>query len=191
LTKPISQSLEVSITDENLENSETLDYTKIPGILDDKCGALDKESTLRPTIITVGETWERSVQKGLLSIPYNETLKIEDQERERNQAFDLLDSLSRSGSLVMEDACLHVVIASTHSFDKTLMNTIIQGNVNPIEKLESSTLIVATTIHGQSAEELLRPEAKPIVALYSPLLFEQEHERKVQKKSSKKRKDKK
>ena len=41
---------------------------------------------------------------------------------------------ARSGSLAVEDASLHVVVAATHCFDKTLVDTLVEENVNPIEK---------------------------------------------------------
>lgn len=37
---------------------------------------------------------------------------------------------------MMESAELHIIIAATHTFDKTLMDTAIQDNVNPIERVE-------------------------------------------------------
>jgi hypothetical protein len=40
------------------------------------------------------------------------------------------------------------VIAATHCFDKSLVDTVIEGNVNPIAKVERSMLIVASVIHG-------------------------------------------
>jgi hypothetical protein len=43
--------------------------------------------------------------------------------------------------------------------------------VNPIEKVERSVLIVATTIHNKPSEELVRPDVIERVAKYSPLLF--------------------
>jgi hypothetical protein len=46
--------------------------------------------------------------------------------------------------------------------------------VNPIEKVECSTLIVATTIHDLPAAELVSPDQVKRVATYSPLLFGEE-----------------
>lgn len=62
-----------------------------------------------------------------------------------------------------------MVIAATHSFDKTLIDTIIQDNVNPIEKIERSALIIASTIHGQPPLNLIRNEQRERVrTLNSP-----------------------
>ena len=40
--------------------------------------------------------------------------------------------------LPIECATLHVVVAATHCFDKSLVNTVVEDNVNPIEKAERS-----------------------------------------------------
>ena len=40
---------------------------------------------------------------------------------------------------------MHVVIAATHCFDKTLLESIIQDNVNPIDKVLLSTLQFTTS----------------------------------------------
>lgn len=76
-------------------------------------------------------------------------VSVEETGNLRNRTFDLLDALTKSGALTVDHAALHVVIAATHCFDKTLMNTVIQDNVNPIEKVERSSLIVASTIQNR------------------------------------------
>ena len=40
----------------------------------------------------------------------------------------------------------------------SLMDTVVLKNVNPIEKLEHSSLLLATTIHDLPAERLLRSD---------------------------------
>ncbi|KAL9182668.1 hypothetical protein ACHAXT_013320 [Thalassiosira profunda] len=79
----------------------------------------------------------------------------EEVKREKNKAFDLLDALSRSGSLPIVYAELHVIVALTHCFDKDVMRTVISDNINPIEKLECSTLLLASAVHGVPARELI------------------------------------
>jgi hypothetical protein len=62
------------------------------------------------------------------------------------------------------------VLAATHCFDRTLIDTVIQANVNPIEKVERSLMIVATTIHRLPATELLMDDQKERFLTYSPKL---------------------
>jgi hypothetical protein len=148
--------------------------TKIPGELDAKYEALDPDSALRPTIINPSDSWTKKAQKALLSSPAVSTLGSDEQKQERERAFDLLDALSRSGGLPMQHATLHVMLAATHCFDKELLETVVQDNVNPIEKVERSALIMGTTVHRRSAAELLRPDQTARMAALSPLLFLEE-----------------
>ena len=52
----------------------------------------------------------------------------------------------------------HVVLAVTHRFDDSLIETVVAKNVNPIEKLERSALLVAETVQALPAPSLVRPE---------------------------------
>ena len=42
------------------------------------------------------------------------------------------------------------------SMDRQIIDTVVVSNVNPIEKIEYSSLLVATTINNQPAERLIR-----------------------------------
>jgi hypothetical protein len=141
-------------------DGEIIDYTRIPGELDRKFERLDTDSALRATIINPTDPWTRTAQKGLLSAPTTGLLSPTDQRSEKNRAFDLLDALSKSGALSIDDASLHVVLAATHCFDRTLLDTVIQDNVNPIEKVERSLMIVGTTVHGRPAADLLADDQR-------------------------------
>jgi hypothetical protein len=152
-------------------SSNAVDYTQIPSLLDRQCEALDKDNALRPTTIKTGETWRLKYQKGLLSKPNERSLRTDEQGEEKAKAFDLLDALSRSGVLSIEAASLHVVLAATHCFDKTMMDTIVQENVNPIEPVERSMLIVAGVVHGKSTHEMLQEDQVARVAEHAPLLL--------------------
>jgi hypothetical protein len=70
-----------------------------------------------------------------LSLPSASTLSTKEQEEEKKITFDLLDALSRSGSLDIDYASLHVVIAATHCFAESLMSTVVKDSINPIEKV--------------------------------------------------------
>ena len=157
--------------EEEGEGEEVIDFTRIPGELDGKLESFDKDSSLRPTTIKEAEIWTKKYQKSLMSPLVSVSLDVDKQKEERNKAFDLLDALSRSGALSIDHCSLHVLLAFTHCFDKSVMDTVIQDNVNPIEKLEKSTLLVAETIHRRSVKRLIKPEHRERIQLYSPQLF--------------------
>lgn len=160
-------------TDDEIEDNDPNkeDYTQYPPALDAKYEALDEDSSLRPTIINIGETWTKSSQKSLLSTATTQDVGKDGQVSEKNKALDLLDAISRSGSLSVDSATLHVVIAATHTFTKSVVNTVIEDNINPIEKVERSNLILATTVHNRQASEILSPTHVSRVATFSPQLF--------------------
>jgi ubiquitin len=133
------------------------DYTTIPQELD-SCLEAQGGRQLRPTTIKIGTRWTGSKQDGLLSKPKKLSFGTAEQESEKAAAFCLLDSLSRSGDLVLDEASLHVVIATTHCFDESLVNTVIQQNVNPIEELESSAVIVGAVVHHKPLTQLVRAD---------------------------------
>merc|ERR1719428_2138223 len=152
--------------------SETwTDYTEVPKEMDKQFEALDKDGLLRPTIINPGEVWTKKAQKALLGNPQTSKLYSDEQKSEKQKAFDLLDALTRSGGLPVDHASLHVVLAATHCFDKTVVDTVVQDNVSPIEKVEHSTLIMASTLQRKPASQLVQPSQLARVQDASPILF--------------------
>jgi hypothetical protein len=149
----------------------TDDYTSLPNKLDASFAKMDEDNALRSTIIKAGTVWNKSFQKGLLSKPSSMTMYEKEQKDDKNAAFDLLDALSRSGVLSVDQASLHVVLVATHCFDKTLVETVVQDNINPIEKVERSVLIMASTIHGVNPATLVQSAELTRVQTYSPTLF--------------------
>jgi hypothetical protein len=168
LPKPTQSDLALpSKEDTRLVSIEEVDFTKIPSEIEAKLTEFDTTNAVRPTIVNVGTSWQKEFQPSLLSDPLQATLGTAEISRERNASFDLLDALTRSGNLYVEEAELHVIIAATHCFDKTLMNCIIQDNVNPIEHIERSALILASSVHRREAKELVIEEELPRVVAYS------------------------
>jgi hypothetical protein len=165
-------SSSVSVAVQGLSDGGMVDYTKFPSLLDRRYEELDSDSVLRPTIINAGSVWSKKSFKSLMSEAETKSLHTDDQVLEKNAAFDLLDALTKSGALVMHSASLHVVIAASHCFDKSLMDTVVQGNVNPIERVERSALIMASTIHELPACDLISENQRSRVLTYSPQLEE-------------------
>eukprot|EP00440_Ansanella_granifera_P051937 gb/GFBE01056310.1/.p1 GENE.gb/GFBE01056310.1/~~gb/GFBE01056310.1/.p1 ORF type:complete len:1013 (+),score=257.29 gb/GFBE01056310.1/:1-3039(+) len=147
------------------------DYTKVPVELDRRFEELDEDGALRPAIIKLSDSWTKSSQKALLAKAETSTLGKDEQKTEKDAAFDLLDALTKSGALAVEHASLHVVVAASHCFDKTVIETVVQGNLNPIEKVERSALIMASTIHRQPVARLLNESQQGRVSTASPALF--------------------
>ena len=124
------------------------DFTALPKRLNKVFEKHDDADALSTTTIKTGSEWIRKRQKNLLTKFEEERLSPNIQRSERNKAFDLLDALSRSGTLPVASAELHVILAVTHTFEDTVMGTLVERNENPIEKVEKSTLLVASTVHN-------------------------------------------
>ncbi len=146
-----------------------VDYTKTPSDLDAALEKLDLEGALRPAIIIVGKTWSKRSQKGLLGNAKNKELAVAEQKLEKQACFDLLDGLTKSGSAAfgIDGTALHIVVSTTHCFEKNVMDTLVRDNVNPIAKVEHSAL----RIFGKTAEELVVDLEKERIAGQSPLMF--------------------
>lgn len=142
-----------------------LDFTALPRLLDEAFDRLDADHVVRPAILNTGETWKKrqplalalqSTASSSASSSKDLSLGTEEQLREKLAAFDLLDALTRSGALPMVDAALHVVVACTHVFDDALMETVLHRNRNPIEDVERSSLVLASTLFDQSVEQMVQ-----------------------------------
>lgn len=131
------------------------DFTMIPKQLDSLFELHDTDNGIRATILKTDRPWKRNRQENLLSKLKESKLNEDECKSEKNKAFDLLDALSRSGALPISFAELHVVVAVTHCFENDVMGTVVQDNINPIEKVEKSILMVASTIQGESPQNLI------------------------------------
>jgi hypothetical protein len=147
--KIVSQDIETNLV---VSEDESFDYSSIPSQLESRLGFL--KDAIRPIVIKPGEEWKRRRSENLLSPPVEQNLGKSELTEEKNKAFDLLDALSRSGTLPFEDASLHILIGSAHCFPMTLMNTIIQENINPIEAVEKTSLLLASVIHQKPINQM-------------------------------------
>ncbi|GFH47178.1 hypothetical protein CTEN210_03653 [Chaetoceros tenuissimus] len=146
----------------NLDNPAS-DFSTIPKVLDkafENYASKGKfAGTLRNVTLKTASTWTKQSKPNLLKPTQTRTIGKSEQQSETNRAYDLLDALSRSGALEIKNGELHMIVSACHSFEKSLVNTIIQDNINPIEKIEMSNLIAASVIHGVKYSELLQNES--------------------------------
>ncbi|KAJ3275447.1 hypothetical protein HDV01_000274 [Terramyces sp. JEL0728] len=158
---------------QNQDNWEDLtDYKAIPTKLDAAFEKYTSDSAIRSTIIKVGNYIKRTRKEGFHSTAASENLFADSMKSERSQALDLLDALTRSGELSLSDCEMHVVIAMAQCFDKTLMETIVQDNCNPIEVIERSVLLMAKEVLGHTVKELVNESEISKIKEVSPQLFE-------------------
>jgi hypothetical protein len=114
--KPTEGGGELSLPDGGDE-----DFTTIPKILDAKLERFDTDDALRSTIIKASRNWTRLRQENLLTPVSSEGLSASEIGTEKRKAFDLLDAISRSGTLPIDCAELHVVVALSHCFENDVM----------------------------------------------------------------------
>ena len=103
------------------------DLTTLPSRLDAACAGGEANWALRATIIKPADVWSKA-SRPLLGAKSTSTLAkgSEEEKAARAEAFGLLDALSQSGELEVSEAELHVVLAATHCFDDTLMDTLVK-----------------------------------------------------------------
>ena len=158
--------------DEFVDEEAAIDYTQVPAKIDAKFDKLDEDGAVRPTKVLPGEVWRKKFLKSLLAKPSETSLGKDELRTEKNKAFDLLDALSKSGALPLGNCQLHVVILVTHCFDKTLMETVTRDNVNPIEKVERTQLILASAVHAEEdVSKLVRDNQLARVREFNGNLF--------------------
>eukprot|EP00475_Leptophrys_vorax_P001507 TRINITY_DN10829_c0_g3_i1.p1 TRINITY_DN10829_c0_g3~~TRINITY_DN10829_c0_g3_i1.p1 ORF type:complete len:124 (+),score=35.97 TRINITY_DN10829_c0_g3_i1:31-402(+) len=97
------------------------------------------EEFVRPTIIKAGHPWMKVSQQSLVS-PRVTTEKIAEEQlkKEKQKSLDLLEVLSKSGAMELNHCELHVIVGLTLCFEKSLMKTLVEDNVNPIERFDDT-----------------------------------------------------
>jgi len=177
-TKPAAKSADNNAPEASKEQSldaggdsdvAGVDVTKLPSAID---GALDKvvEGAVRPTTIKPATTWRKLFQKKLLAKPSEVSLSKDGLKSEKNRAFDLLDALTKSGALPLHNTVLHVVIANTVSFDKSLLHTVTRDNINPIEKAEAVAVTISSALTGTKPQKLVKENQYERLVTYTPQL---------------------
>ena len=157
----------------DLNTAEEFDFTVYPKMLEsnmDKFGFGD--CPLRPTKIKLDSPWTLKSYDRILK-KYNIALYSESASKTqaKKKTMDLLDALTRSGEIAVDDCGVHVMYAATHCFDKSVFDTVVRDNINPIERIEQSALVMAHTIHGADVPSLIVDHEKGRIQMFSPSLF--------------------
>jgi hypothetical protein len=145
------------VSNANVKERSSVDISALSADLDKVLGELDPEGSLRLAIMSVGERWKKVAQNGIAGSVSTTFIEIEGQRAEKNACFDLLDALTRSGALEIE-ADLHAVLTVCHGFHHNVMDTLVRDNVNPIEKIERSMMVLATKLFDKSEAHISSKE---------------------------------
>ncbi|KAJ3147847.1 hypothetical protein HDU86_007842 [Geranomyces michiganensis] len=127
------------------------DFTAFPTTLDARLR--EAASAVRPSIISLGDIWKRTRSASVLAPRVTARYGPPLLREEKNSTFDLLDALSRSGAEPIRFCHLHVICAATHAFDETLLDTVLQKNVNPLAPVAASEQTMAEMTAGLQAGE--------------------------------------
>jgi hypothetical protein len=122
----------------------------MPSQLERRFDGIGEDSVVRSAIINLGDVWTLSQQSGLMGQRVTSRISTGRQAAARTKAFDLLDALTKAGAISIECASVHVVITAACCYDKSLMNCLVEGNVNPINAAESALLALVEVICGAS-----------------------------------------
>jgi hypothetical protein len=137
-----------------------IDYTQIPSQIEKVFHQYDPSGSVRPTIINIGKIWKKETRQSILAPFVTKFLANDEQLKAKNEAFQLLDCLTKSGSICVTHCQFHILISSTHCYNDTLLNSVIQHNSNPIEEIERSSLIIASIIHQERSWNMINESEK-------------------------------
>lgn len=131
-------------------------FSEIPRQLDQLLQSYGNcNHTLRSVTHATVDQWELKRQENLPTKLQAFNIEASGVKGETNKALYLLEVLSSSGSLPIVSGELHIIVSVCHSFEKNVMDTIIINNVNPIEKVDFSSLLVASCIHEESIPKMV------------------------------------
>lgn len=143
----------------------------LPQHLDARLEQLDEDGALRSTTLQTSDSWSRQRRENILGPLKKTQLDAEAIGHETKKAFDLLDAISRSGSQSVEGE-LHVIVALSHCFERDLMATLVEENINPIDKVERSALLLTSMVHQVAPSHVVNADQdKRRLELSSPELF--------------------
>eukprot|EP01060_Flectonema_neradi_P005895 TRINITY_DN13954_c0_g1_i1.p1 TRINITY_DN13954_c0_g1~~TRINITY_DN13954_c0_g1_i1.p1 ORF type:complete len:903 (+),score=185.96 TRINITY_DN13954_c0_g1_i1:83-2791(+) len=140
----------------------------LPVILNKKFESVPELSLQSSSMSCGSKITQRTCKGQLLTKETTNSLTSSQLTPLHQQALSLLDGLTKGGAIPLQAVDLHVIASVTHHFDKSLLNIVIQDNVNPVEKVEQSTLLVASAIHNKPPSELINSDQLPRIKEFNP-----------------------
>ena len=123
------------------QSGKSLEFISLPKMLESVLEKFDKYDAVLPTNIKIGDNWELNNKSQLFGEKNEQSVILRNDHLldKLNEAKDILDLLTKSG-LVSLEGDFHILLGYQYNYNKTLMDTIIQSNQNPIESVTSVTI---------------------------------------------------
>jgi hypothetical protein len=130
--------------EEKEQTCSVVDVTKIPASFEKEFA---HSEIVRPTKLAIdSRSWVKQTYPTIMS--KTAVTKKPELDKEKNHAFELLLKLSRSGAFVLTNVSMHVFIALTHSFQKDLMDGLVENNLNPLKEVQKTMVTMNSVLHG-------------------------------------------
>ena len=131
---------------DNAASTFDQDFTQVPRNIESR---LANYKSVRPTIFKTDTEW-CFTQKTLLRDESTRKVTLEAQAELKSSCLNILDALSMSGSLPLSDCSLHAVVPFSQFFSKTIIETVIQDNINPIQQIENVNFLLSEVVQKNS-----------------------------------------
>lgn len=115
----------------------------------------DVANALRPTILSIGDAWTRTRALSFLEKPTTAPMAKTTQDSEKKAALQLLDILTEAGGVSVMSASLHFVLGATHNFADSVMSSVVDGNMNVLQDVTRSILMVSEVLTGLAGTQLV------------------------------------
>eukprot|EP01060_Flectonema_neradi_P010865 TRINITY_DN1793_c2_g1_i2.p1 TRINITY_DN1793_c2_g1~~TRINITY_DN1793_c2_g1_i2.p1 ORF type:complete len:890 (+),score=147.47 TRINITY_DN1793_c2_g1_i2:152-2821(+) len=127
------------------------DYSSIPAKLEKRFAEITTPgSNVRPVIITPDPSgWSQSTHPSILSTtpPPLKKLLQSDIKRAKQSAFDLIDAITKSGSVPLCETSLHVLFGFNNNWNDGVIQSAAKHNINPLNAGTETIVEVINVLH--------------------------------------------
>ena len=129
--------------------SEIWDFSRIPSTLEQKFSSTTETAVaLRPLTLKTGDSWSKLKYSSLLDSQGKMiSLSGPSLKSEKEAAFNLLDALTKSGTVPLKEASVAIIFGFSHSWAESILRTVAKRNRNPLEIATNTAIELARTLH--------------------------------------------